>query len=141
MDKDTQRIREAHWREIILAVGKSGFTKAEWCRQNGVSLDSLYYWQHKLRVKDAELLKSQTDQETPQVPAMGSHGVVSASSSFVEITPNSSEQMSSSEEKTQPTQQSFVPELVLQEGKFQLLIGSTTTRRTLAMVLKAIADA
>lgn len=43
MDKDTQRIRAERWREIILAAAGSGLTKKEWCHQNGVSLDSLYY--------------------------------------------------------------------------------------------------
>lgn len=63
MDKDTQQIRAERWREIILTAANSGLTKKEWCRQNGVSLDSLYYWQHKLRKQDAKALKDQSGQD------------------------------------------------------------------------------
>lgn len=141
MDRDTQRIRAERWREIILTAVNSGLTKKEWCRQNGVSLDSLYYWQHKLREQDAEKLKDQSDQDVPQVPIVSSQKAVPANPAFVDVTLQAAGQLNSSEESPQPAQRSFLPELVLQEGKFQLLIGSTTTKRTLSMVLKAIADA
>lgn len=141
MDKDTQRIRAERWREIILAAANSGLTKKEWCRQNGVSLDSLYYWQHKLREQDAETLKDQSGQDVPQVPVVSSHTAVSANPAFVDVTQQAAGQLNSFEGSPQPAQRAFIPELVLQDGKFQLLIGSTTTKRTLSMVLKAIADA
>ena len=141
MDKVTQQIRAERWREIILAAANSGVTKKEWCRQNGVSLDSLYYWPHKLREQDAEAIKDQPGQDVPPVPVVSSHKNVPANPPFVDVTQQTADQINSSEESLQAVRQSFIPELVLREGKFQLLIGSTTTKKTFSMVLKAIADA
>ena len=105
------------------------------------SLDSLYYWQHKLREQDAEAIKDQPGQDVPPVPVVSSHKNVPANPPFVDVTQQTADQINSSEESLQAVRQSFIPELVLREGKFQLLIGSTTTKKTFSMVLKAIADA
>ena len=141
MDKQSLAIRTRQWYEIVLEANSSSLSKKEWCRQNGVSLDILYYWQHKLREQDAEAIKDQPGQDVPPVPVVSSHKNVPANPPFVDVTQQTADQINSSEESLQAVRQSFIPELVLREGKFQLLIGSTPTKKTFSMVLKAIADA
>lgn len=49
MDERVHEVRSKNWAEIIAACNTSGQTKAEWCRENGVTLRQFYYWQKKLR--------------------------------------------------------------------------------------------
>ena len=49
MDKSTHEIRCKQWKQIISNCLASGQTKKQWCRDNGVSEKSFYYWQRILR--------------------------------------------------------------------------------------------
>lgn len=49
MDQLTREIRENKWAEIIIAANNSGMTKAEFCKQNGLSLKTFYNYQKRLR--------------------------------------------------------------------------------------------
>ena len=60
MDKQSLEIRTRQWYEIILEANSSSLSKKEWCRQNSISLKSFYYWQRKLRQKEAEKLRDVT---------------------------------------------------------------------------------
>ena len=60
MDKQSLEIRTRQWYEIVLEANSSPLSKKEWCRQNSISLKSFYYWQRKLRQKEAEKLRDVT---------------------------------------------------------------------------------
>ena len=49
MDQIVHEVRRANWASIISECSQSTLTKLEWCRQNGISIKSFYYWQRKLR--------------------------------------------------------------------------------------------
>lgn len=57
MDERVHEVRSRNWAEIIMACNSSGQTKAEWCRENGITLRQLYYWQKKLRCELYEAAK------------------------------------------------------------------------------------
>ena len=45
MDKTTHQIRCERWLKIINECLASGMKKSEWCKANGISDKSFYYWQ------------------------------------------------------------------------------------------------
>ena len=49
MDELTREVRMNKWAEIILAANSSGLTRAEFCKQNGLSTKTFYNYQRKLR--------------------------------------------------------------------------------------------
>ena len=49
MDKSTHEIRCKQWTQIINNSLASGQSKKQWCRDNGISEKSFYYWQRILR--------------------------------------------------------------------------------------------
>ena len=57
MDERVHEVRNRNWAEIIMACNSSGQTKAEWYRENGITLRQLYYWQKKLRCELYEAAK------------------------------------------------------------------------------------
>ena len=65
MDRAAYEIRRKQWWQIISDCSKSGMPKTEWCRQNGVSMRSMYYWQRKFR---NEMIVLQGSETLPAVP-------------------------------------------------------------------------
>ena len=51
MDQRTSEIRLAQWKQIVLEGNQASVSKREWCRQNGISEKSFFYWQRKIRLK------------------------------------------------------------------------------------------
>ena len=51
MDQRTSEIRLAQWEQIVLEGNQASVSKREWCRQNGISEKSFFYWQRKIRLK------------------------------------------------------------------------------------------
>ena len=49
MNQLTKDVRYRKWAEIILAANNSGLSKTEFCKQNGISKRTLYYYQNKIR--------------------------------------------------------------------------------------------
>ncbi|MBQ9234488.1 MAG: hypothetical protein IJ167_10725 [Lachnospiraceae bacterium] len=59
MNKETMELRLAQWAGIIKEQKQSGLTVKDWCSQNGITKDSYYYWQQKLRKEIYETIKPQ----------------------------------------------------------------------------------
>ena len=49
MDELTREVRYGKWAEIITAASRSGMTKTEFCRRNGISPKRFFYYQKKIR--------------------------------------------------------------------------------------------
>lgn len=49
MDKITHKVRREQWANIIKECLASGMNKTAWCREDGISYKSFFYWQHRLR--------------------------------------------------------------------------------------------
>lgn len=49
MDQNYAQLRLKHWMSIIQTANTSGLSKKDWCKKNGISRDSFYYWQKKIR--------------------------------------------------------------------------------------------
>lgn len=67
MDKLLQirgEYRHQQWQEIVCACQNSGLSNKEYCRQNGISEKSYYYWLRKMR-------KGIVKATTPQLVALG----------------------------------------------------------------------
>lgn len=60
MDKSTQEVRLAQWKEIVRQCQSrpEGQTAASWLRENGISDKKYYYWQRRIRKKAYDELKS-----------------------------------------------------------------------------------
>ncbi len=68
MEKITHQMRREQWSKIISECLASGQSKTAWCRQNGISDKSFFYWQKILR-REAYALVNPTDKnvELPSV--------------------------------------------------------------------------
>lgn len=49
MDKITHKVRCEQWTNIIKECLASGMNKTAWCREQGISDKSFFYWQRRLR--------------------------------------------------------------------------------------------
>ena len=49
MDNTTHEVRLQQWYEIIQNQIKSGQSKRNWCRENGISEKKFFYWQRRVR--------------------------------------------------------------------------------------------
>lgn len=78
MDKSTHQIRCEQWTRIINNYLASGQTKKDWCRDNGISEKSFYYWQR--------ILRNEAYLEQKQLPSPVSQ-VNKAPVTFVELKP------------------------------------------------------
>ena len=54
MEKYVQDIRLKQWCELIEAANSSGQPRKEWLQENGISKETFYYWQRKVRRYYAE---------------------------------------------------------------------------------------
>lgn len=137
MDKASYEIRIKQWIGVIQEANASGMTKSSWCEQSGISLRQFYYWQKKVR--DYALAQTLSPsaaqhQDIPHSPARKDRN----RSVFCEL-PAPTGHMQLSPLNGQCTvNTAFMPELVLQCERFQLLIGNAITEKTLATVLAVL---
>lgn len=111
MDKTTHQIRCEQWSQIINNCLTSGQSKKSWCRENGISEKSFYYWQRILRneayIEMKQLPAQAPAPQTPELPV-----------AFVELKPTTAE--------AEPTP-SFRPDIILRRGQLVLEISNTAS--------------
>ena len=125
MDKQSLEIRTRQWYEIILEANSSSLSKKEWCRQNSISLKSFYYWQRKLRQKEAEKLRDVTPAALTCLNETSAHSL--SANTPVEA-----------EERIRSAGTGIIPELIMQKGAYHLFISKVISEDTLITVLRAI---
>ena len=130
MDQKSLQIRRSQWEQIVLEGNNASVSKKEWCRQNGISLKSFYYWQRKIRRTAAEALEESKSSAHLQVPAR-------SSSSFVELPAP----FPSQSDRGPALPQDLVPELMLQIGGCQIFVTGSIQERTLDTVMRVIRKA
>lgn len=99
MDQITTDVRHNNWAMIISECNSSGISKAEWCRQNNVSIKSFYYYQKKLRneaYKDIGNMQRFAEIDTTsyaEIPAVhpAASAVLRVGDSYIEISDSASE--------------------------------------------------
>ena len=128
MDQKAQQIRRSQWEQIVLEGNRASISKKEWCRQNGISEKSFYYWQRKIRSQAAEALES--EKAVPVCVGM-------SSSSFVEL-PFGSTAQTFSGGSASP---GLAPELMIQIGDCRVYVAGTIREQTLSTALKVIRHA
>ena len=62
MDKVTHEVRCEQWTQIIKECLASGMNKTAWCKANGISAKSFFYWQR--------ILRNETYVEQKQLPVL-----------------------------------------------------------------------
>ena len=79
MDKSTHQIRCEQWTRIINECLASGMPKTSWCKANGISDKTFFYWQR--------ILRTEAYIEQKQLPAVAS-SKQEAQVAFVELKPS-----------------------------------------------------
>ena len=125
MDQKSLQIRRSQWEQIVLEGNNASVSKKEWCRQNSISLKSFYYWQRKLRQKEAEKLRDVTPAALTCLNETSAHSL--SANTPVEA-----------EERIRSAGTGIIPELIMQKGAYHLLIGKGVSEDTLITVLRAI---
>ena len=130
MDPKIKQIRRDRWLQIILAATNSGMTKKQWCNEHQVSTKTFYHWQKIIREEEAERFQQMSLSYSPgSAPVPAAHTLSSVN--------NSDGAMGSSA----PVLQAIRPAIILQAGKYQMVIGEGITENTLATVLRVISNA
>ena len=115
MDKSTHQIRCEQWAQIINNCLASGQQKKSWCRDNGISEKSFYYWQRILRnesyIERKQLPAPAPLPQDPELPV-----------AFVELKPMSTESQ---------TITAFQPDIVIRSGQLILEISNTASPKLL----------
>ena len=114
MDKSTHQIRCEQWSRIINDCLASGQAKKAWCKENGVSEKSFYYWQRILR-NEAYIEMKQLPVTLPSEPPVA----------FVELKPIPEEP---------EIQSSFRPDIILRSGRLVLEISNTASAELLGQL-------
>ena len=107
MDKTTHQIRCEQWTKIINECLASGMNKTAWCRENGISVKSFFYWQRILR-NEAYIIE--------QVPAAAPTS---------EGTPVAFVELKSLPSGSDPTL--FQPDIIIRKGGVALEISNTAS--------------
>lgn len=119
MDKTTHQIRCERWLKIINECLASGMKKSEWCKANGISDKSFYYWQRILR-NEAYIDAVVTKQVPATVPTSVPQEVP-----FVEL-------KALSFQKTATP--AFQPTIIIRQGSMSLEISNHASPELLALL-------
>ena len=136
MDRSAYEIRKKQWQRIVSECINSSMNKTEWCRQNGISLRSVYYWQKKFR---DEAILDQTSSSLPAV-ACEEKAVTSTDTDnavFVDLT----DKLNASASVSEISSVAFAPELMINRNGMQIYVCGNVQAHTLETVMKVIAHA
>lgn len=131
MDQHTADIRLAHWRQIIMEGNRASITKREWCKQNGISEKSFFYWQRKIRKMAADSFAEPADSLPAAMPGNNE-------SAFVEIPMHA---ISPNIPGNDAIPSRISPELMVQVNDYLIFVTGSIHESTLKTVMKVIRDA
>lgn len=121
MDKITHKVRREQWTKIVTECLASGMNKTAWCREQGISVKSFFYWQRRLR-EDAYL----TNIEASCPPAVHTPTELPTQAvDFIEL--KAPEHSSDSSKK-------FQPDVIIRKGEFSIELSNTTSPELLRMI-------
>ncbi len=118
MDKMTHQVRRERWTAIINECLASGMNKTAWCRANGISDKSFFYWQKTLR-QEAYIQSEIAVAAKPALPSQ------ETSINFVELR---------SQKQIIPSGQEFRPDLVIRKGNLSLEISNSASAELLSLI-------
>lgn len=132
MDAKRYEIRLNHWMSIIQAANDSPLSKSEWCKQNGITKRTFYYWQRKVQDR---LIETGMIPQSAAIEVSTQSVVVKNQPVFCEIT--------EPEPETRPdtmaaTETDFRADAVIRSGSISVLINENTSSRTLNCLLSAL---
>ncbi len=130
MDPNTRQIRRDRWLQIILEATSSGMTKERWCREHQISTKTFYHWQRIIREEEAERFQQMNLSYSPE-PSRASTAQALPSATIPDTAKGAAFQ----------AVQVIRPEIILQAGQYQMIIGGGVTESTLATVLRVISNA
>lgn len=119
MDKITHKVRCEQWTNIIKECLTSGMSKTTWCREDGISDKSFFYWQRILR--EEAYLSTLENTLTPAVK----ENSVPTTTDFVEIKMT---------DHTSSSASPFKPDVVIRRGSVSIEISNKATEELLNKV-------
>lgn len=119
MDKKTHKVRCEQWTNIIKECLTSGMSKTTWCREDGISDKSFFYWQRILR--EEAYLSTLENTLTPAVK----ENSVPTTTDFVEIKMT---------DHTSSSASPFKPDVVIRRGSVSIEISNKATEELLNKV-------
>lgn len=119
MDKITHKVRCEQWTNIIKECLTSGMSKTTWCREDGISDKSFFYWQRILR--EEAYLSTLENTLTPAVK----ENSVPTTTDFVEIKMT---------DHTSSSASPFKPDVVIRRESVSIEISNKATEELLNKV-------
>jgi len=145
MDPRITKVRLAKWSVTIRSAYESGLSIRQWCAENHVNRRNFYRWEKRLRETAYEELQAQANalnttldtiisenKEVLSGPSKMSDDIV-----FAELRPPT-EDFSSQTMPVRTDPIRIIPEVVIQRGAYQIIVGSNFSETTLERILRVI---
>lgn len=113
MDKVTHQVRCEQWTKIINECLASGMNKTAWCKANGISDKSFFYWQR--------ILRNEAYATTKQLP-VPIEAKKETSVTFVELKPTTTPAITHSE---------FQPDIIIRKNDLVIEVSNNTSAELL----------
>lgn len=114
MDKVTHEVRCEQWTQIIKECLASGMNKTAWCKANGISAKSFFYWQR--------ILRNETYIDQKQLPALKNQKLETPVA-FVEL---------QAVENTASGTTGFCPDVIIRKNDLIMEVSNTASTGLLA---------
>lgn len=135
MDVEVIEFRMKQWISILEEQARSGLGKEEWCDANGISRNSFYKWQRKIR---SYLLENSL--KMPNI----ANKYFQAEPGFVDITPEVAAPAVVVRNKLEQAPCSLDPspfsELSIRCGRFSIIVNEGTDEGLLSMALGVVSN-
>lgn len=120
------------WAKLIQAANESPLQRSDWCRENGISESSFYYWQRRVRKHALDSMMASSLHEQSALPMQEKE----SAPDFYEITPHVSSEVSEIKEITPPPDTETG--IIIHSGRFDIEIREHFSNTALASVLEVL---
>lgn len=144
MDHISSQIRRENWRQIVQECNnrEPGITKKDWCRSNGISLKSLYYWQRQFRNEAAVAAASAGSASFYDITSHLEADESAAITAGELRVPSASMPVQGMAAQAIPDTVPFpVPGIIVQTGDCRVYVTDSAKRSTFRMVMEVLRNA
>ena len=133
MDQKVTEIRNEQWRRTVYACINRDpkISKRQWCKDNGIKIRSLMYWQRKFRLE--ALAQMENSKAALSVRTAGYSVPV-----FADVTEKLEEIQSDKVKQNFQDSLTMPPELMIQTGSYQIYVNGSIQMTTLEKVIRVI---
>lgn len=137
MNQKVAAVRAEQWRQTVYNCLSRDpkISKRQWCKENGIKIRSLMYWQKKFQL---EALDRMDNCKVALPVQIGSNSAPAFADMSAQLEALQTERVSlPPEQETMP----LAPELMIQAGSYRIYVNGSIQQATLETVMRVISHA